>query len=77
MGNKRKLAFCLLIAAESLEKSKKQRKKIKFQAKEWLDRSISGDVNLLEELCNTEEKDFSNYLRMDDATFNMLLAIVS
>lgn len=57
---------------------KKKRKVPRLWAKQWLlQRNKFSHISLLSELATNEPKDFQNYLRMNEETFQELLGLVS
>lgn len=78
---KKRAAVCCVIAAVLLEEEDKRKKRPRERwSKDWfLQRSVlSSDCHLLNELKEGGEMaDFSNYLRMDDNIFQILLRKVA
>lgn len=70
---KRKLKVALCLAVY-LNISNKRRR---CWVKTWMDRNRYGHMPLLHELCDNFPMDFRNYLRMDFASFRILLDLVS
>ena len=69
----------LIINEVFLQKKKQEKEKRKRPwCREWLkEKDLFSNVKLVKTLQNTEPCDFKNYLRMDDNTFENLLAMVA
>lgn len=66
-----------VIAASTMKKSVKKRNR-RYWAKKWLQqRNRYSHLNLVRELQESSTADLKNYLRMDDATFQMLLSKIN
>ena len=64
--DKNKAFVCCLLATSAIMLSEKKKRKRKMWSKKWyLKRNISCDAHLLNELLETDVKDYTDYLRMD------------
>jgi hypothetical protein len=78
MLDKNKAVVCCLLATSAIMLSEKKKIMCKMWIKKWyLEMNISCNAHLLNELLETDVEDYINYLRMNEQTFNMLLAEVS
>lgn len=71
MSNKTKASIMVVLLLYFDEYKRKHKRK---WCQNWLlDRNRYSNVNLLHELSSNEPRDFQNYLRTDEATFQSLL----
>ena len=65
MVDKNKAVICYLLGTSAIMLSEKKKRKCKMWSKKWyLKRNVSCDVQLLNELLETDAEDYINYFSM-------------
>lgn len=69
-------AICILIAAASLLKGHRETKQRRWWVRPWLNQT-RGNIGLTQEFITSDIEKYSNYLRMDENTFEKLLSKIA